>query len=291
MKLGPPEKRALTQSPGREEQLHVPVLWRGLARAGWLGAVALTVAIVVAGARLTSAQLQTVCVVPPCPSGQLTPEEVGMLRAFGLSPSIRAVYIVVLQSLFSGTWCLVGAVIFWRKSRDPMALLAAVFLVAFGGITFSNFTGALAAAHPVLWLPLQVLRFLGIACLILFLCLFPNGRFVPAWSRGLAAGWAAQVAPNFFFPGSPFDFATWPPLLALAVNTTFFGASIYLQVHRYRRHSSASEQQQTKWVVFGTALGIAGALAGGLADSLPVVKQAGPVADLGVVTVVYGCFL
>jgi hypothetical protein len=72
--------------------------------------------------------------------------------------------------------------IFWRRSDDWLALLAAFFLVMTNITpTVSNTTYALALAYPVFALPFSLLSFLGWVSLFGFFLLFPNGRLVPHW--------------------------------------------------------------------------------------------------------------
>ncbi len=76
----------------------------------------------------------------------------------------------------------VAAVIAWRKPNDRMALLVSLFLVLLGVANAPNMQ-ALEEVYPVLVFPAQCLLFLTYACLLLFLCLFPDGCFVPRWTR------------------------------------------------------------------------------------------------------------
>ena len=97
---------------------------------------------------------------------------------------------------------------------------------------------------------------MGVPTVALF-TLFPNGRFIPAWTRWLAVLAVPWSISLFFLP--PFD-ATMseqsPLVLALLALWLIglFAAGLYAQVHRYRHISSAMERQQTKWVVYGFTL-------------------------------------
>jgi hypothetical protein len=55
-------------------------------------------------------------------------------------------------------------------------------------------------------------------------------------------------------------YSRWPALETVSY-LVFLGivvSLVWLQVYRYRRVSSPAQRQQTKWVVFGTTLGVAG---------------------------------
>ena len=90
--------------------------------------------------------------------------------------------------------------------------------------------------------------------------LFPNGRFVPSWTRPLlvlAVPWSLSLllVGNFDAPSlaglSPLELG-----LLMLWFTGFLVIALYAQVHRYRRVSSPVERLQTKWVMFGFSLWI-----------------------------------
>jgi hypothetical protein len=106
-------------------------------------------------------------------------------------------------------------------------------------------------------LPVQSVQITGAVCVVLFFLLFPNGRFVPRWTRWLAVAFIAFDLSRTLFAGlySP------SPALESVSYLVFLGIVVSLvssQVYRYRRVSTPAQRQQTKWVVFGTTLAIAG---------------------------------
>src|SRR5215203_4983180 len=82
--------------------------------------------------------------------------------------------------------------------------------------------------------------------LLLFPFLFPDGRFVPRWTRFLAGflGLGAFVA-LFFGGGSASD----PPDSLGMVIVVGLLAGAVAQIYRYLRVSDPVQRQQTKWVV------------------------------------------
>ena len=90
---------------------------------------------------------------------------------------------------------------------------------------------------------------------VLLLALFPNGRFVPSWSRWLLPLTIPWSLGLFLLPS--FDAGGGDSVLvtSLAVSLIgMFAAGLVAQIMRYRHISSAIERQQTKWVVYGFAL-------------------------------------
>src|SRR5260370_9798171 len=79
---------------------------------------------------------------------------------------------------------------------------------------------------------------------------FPDGRFVPSWTRLLAV---FVVASNIFLDASPDAFSTFPPWVLGAIFLVNGGSGVVAQIYRYARVSGPVQRQQTKWVVFGLA--------------------------------------
>ncbi len=80
---------------------------------------------------------------------------------------------------------------------------------------------------------------------------------MPRWTRWLAVAFIAYVVSDIPFP----ELYSGSPALESVSLGVFIGMVVSLcwsQVYRYRRVSSPAQRQQTKWVVFGTVLGVAG---------------------------------
>jgi hypothetical protein len=76
---------------------------------------------------------------------------------------------------------------------------------------------------------------------VALVALFPDGRFVPRWTRWLILLSVALVATTLYLP-----LAYWgTPLVVMLLG------AIYAQVFRYRHVSTPAERQRTKWVLFG----------------------------------------
>ena len=189
---------------------------------------------------------------------QATPEGVRALRDTGLTVRFYALLGVAIDKVFELVWFAVGALIYWRRSEDPMALLVSVFLVAFGTVTF-DITAAdtLISSHPVWWLPVRSVQILGEVGIVLFFFLFPNGRFAPRWTRWIAVANIAFLVSRDLLPGM---YSRSPALEGLSewVFLGFVASSVWSQIYRYRRVSTPEQRRQTRWVVFGTTLGVAG---------------------------------
>jgi len=190
-----------------------------------------------------------------CLGGQVTQAGSRALRDLGLSLDFYAAYAVVHDIVFAAGYVAVAVIIFWRKSDERMAMLASFALLTFGTAGLANTTYALSIEYASLWWPLSLLDFIAAASFGLFLYLFPDGRFVPGWTRWVVFAWIAWQLPAYWFPSwDTFDLDGWPGWLAITVWMAFLGTMIYTQAHRYLRVSGATERHQIKWVVFGISV-------------------------------------
>jgi len=181
------------------------------------------------------------------------------LAQLGLSVDFFIAYLLLLGIIPAVAYFAVAAIIFWRKSDEPMALFTALLLVLFAATIWGS-TKELGEIHPILeWLS-RVLEALSFALLFLFFYLFPSGRFVPRWTRWLAGVLIAVTVPMVLFPASPLNIERWPILAYVLVLLGWLLAGVCAQVYRYLRVSSPTQRQQTKWVLFGYTAALGGYL-------------------------------
>ena len=223
-----------------------------LARVLWLAVLILVLGLFIASIPTYFAYLHTTTtgIVIDLNAGQLALDGVRELHALGLSVDFYALYHLVLDAIFAGGFWVVGSALFWRKAEHPMALFTSFALLIFP-ITFLYQTTTL----PAIWsLPTRAIDFLGGISFSLVFSLFPNGRFVPGWTRWLLIGWVLEEGIESFLPLSAFYYAKNVLLFALLVSL------VAAQVYRYRRVSTSLERLQTRWVMFGFTLAIVGFL-------------------------------
>ena len=240
-----------------ESRNALPAELRGLrlfvTRALWVGVVSLTALIFAASVQAHFADLHRICSGGPCVAGQLAPAEVRALGDLGVSLDVYAAYVFALDLVVTFGFCAVGAVIFWRKSREPGALFVSFALMVFGLTWPDTFDSAL---HHPLWGNLAgFLTQLGLTSLFVFFFVFPDGRFVPRWSRWVVLLFFAMPVLYVLFPQS---ILVEPPMPAnLLIFLGLWACCALAQVYRYRWVSGPVERQQTKWVVFGVTVCVA----------------------------------
>src|SRR5215204_2039798 len=231
-----------------------------VARVAWVVIALAAVSLFIVAVPTEFVQLRVPCPTATCPTGQLPPAGLRAVEDLGLSLDSFAAYSVAMDVIFASVYGAVAALIFWRKSEDRIGIFASLALLTFGTATFPVTMATLAARHPVSEVPVAFLHFLGSASFGLFLYLFPDGRFVPRWTRWVALVWIAWQVPRYFFPNWYLDPSGWQTLAAMAVWLCALGTAVYSQVHRYRRVPSPMQRQQIKWVVFGISAALAGFL-------------------------------
>jgi hypothetical protein len=222
---------------------HLHGLRLTLARVAWIVVVTLLVAFFLDMLPAYYTLLQTVCTGATCAIWQPTPDSAQAMQKLGISLSTYATFALVL-TLASAFLCFaIGAVIFWRRSDDWMALLVALGVVALGIVNVSAVLQASNSQWQVLAIVLDVL---GDGIFFLAWSLFPNGRFVPRWMRWLLPCW--------FVSGGVFLIFRDVPFVYLVHNLVFLAVIILMviaQVYRYLYASSPLQRQQTKWVIYG----------------------------------------
>ena len=229
----------------------------------WLGIAGVVLVLCVLGIPVHFESLRTICVAAQCHViEQLTPENFQILHTAGFSLDFYATYVVIFQTSCAGIWFFIGIVIFWRKSDNLMALFVALFLVTYAA-GISETVEPLAKLYPVWQLPVQSLGVLSTTSFGLFFYLFPDGRFVPRWTRWLAGLWIAVqviflIFPSFVFPTIQFGFTAFSPLPWNILFFGFIGSMVFVQVYRYRRISDSVQRRQSRWVIFGVSFSLLG---------------------------------
>src|SRR5574341_2229167 len=221
----------------------------GAARVVCIGVALLAVGMFVAAVPVAFKAFQTTCLPESCPPGgvALTPDEASGLEQLGISVSFSAWYFTIMMVSVGAVYFCLGALIFWRRSDDLMALFLSLMLVTIGAV-FAPTIDPLAAEQPILHWPLALVQTIGFGSHATFRYVFPNGRFVPGWTRWLALATWLMVA---VFAASASVFTVFPRFIVIFLVS--LAASVAAQTYRYRRVSTPSERQQTKWVLVGFA--------------------------------------
>jgi len=228
-----------------------------LAQAGWALILVATVILVVGSLPARFDQLNRVAPDLVALSGALGPREAQALAQAGISLTFYAAYFTVLEGLSAFGGILVGAIIFWKRRDNWMAMLVSVALITLGAslTPLVNSVAGLSRAASIL---VTLVQFIGVGPSMLVFFLFPDGKFVPSWVRWIALVWMAYSIAWLFVPAwkPPFSLLLIPaiPGFVFLLFMTVIVTGVYSQFHRYRHRSSPLERQQTKWILFGFGL-------------------------------------
>lgn len=217
----------------------------------WVGICILILLVVAAFLPVYAHLLQTICARSVCPDEQLTPAIVHTLSTFGLSVSGYATLRIIFSIIWLLVWFAVATILIWRKGNERYGLLVAFMCLPLGAISVTS----MVAQIPFSWQWSAILiNFLGFVLLFLVILLFPDGRFVPRWTRLVVVVYLLRSVSYNFFPTVTFQLTTWTPILGDFSWIGIILAIVTAQVYRYRHISNAVQRQQTKWVIFGFAV-------------------------------------
>lgn len=227
-------------------------------RTAWAVVLLAMLALFAAGAVTLWNQMQVVCsdAAPgsPCSYYALQTPMPQSVTAFGLTRRLVASYVTLLDAIDVFGYLGISAVLIWRRPTDRLVVFAAFTLLVFAA-TQSDSINALGQASPQLSGVVRGLRVLGGVTVGILFCIFPDGRFVPRWTLGLTIALTALLLVTPWAADTWLDMQTWPPAAFVCLGCLVLVA----QVYRYRRVSNASQRQQTRWVVFGLGVAVAGA--------------------------------
>lgn len=224
-----------------------------LARTAWIVITTMALILWIADIQPGYTQYLTVCTQAFCQNQLATPEMVQSLHSAGLSLQFYALYITTLSALFMLVCFAIGVIIAWRKSDDWIALLVSLTLIILGSTIGTDYQ-QLASMFPITQVPGDLLHFLFTTLPFLVVFLFPNGRFVPRWTRWVTLMIILFAVGGSFFPASPLNTQSLPDTVNIVLLLLLFVTVLFAQFYRYVRVSTLIERQQTKWVILGIAV-------------------------------------
>ncbi len=177
------------------------------------------------------------------------------LAAAGLSDDFFIWYFLVLEGFLAMAFAVVAGIIALHRPATWITLFAAIALILFG-VTVPPALHSMIVQFGELSLAHRIERASGLAVFVIFLYVFPDGRFVPRWTGVLTiilSVWSL-VWP-FYRPLNPY---TWHHFVPFLVISGWLGTGVFAQIYRYLHLSNPEQRQQTKWVVFGVTAAVVG---------------------------------
>lgn len=225
-----------------------------IARIGWLAITCLTLGLLFAG-------------IPNYFTHLAGTVDRRSLLELGLPADFYAGGIIALSLIFVLAHLVLAVVIIWRRPDEWIALFVCFALVTNGAMIPLSLMYPPGSTSPLAQVLVHGVTFIALASGVILLYLFPNGQFVPPWTRLLAFIWAILVFTAVFWPTSTFSLSTWPVWLQLLMLLVWPGVGLFAQIYRYIHVSRSIQRQQTKWAM----LGLTAAALGPLAYFLPFV--------------------
>ncbi len=223
----------------------------------------LTVALTVIAVPLRFRELSQPCDGPRCTDDNalLSPASAAVLNELGISLQQYAFGQIGLALAQVVIGWLLAVLLLRRGSPDGITLLVALNLSTGG---FSNsLLNALPAALPwAAWLAAFIL-YVGYVSFMLVFYLFPDGRFVPGWTRWLVL--ILAVNELIYTVGTTLTLTQavvvdldwyWYDVLDGLIWLGSFVMVIATQLYRYYWVSGAVQRRQTRWVVFGLSVSL-----------------------------------
>lgn len=268
-----PSTIALEPSDGESRRLRGG--WLVAARVSWMALLALSLAVVVVALPAFYQAARRMAAVGAEVPGQLAPADVQLLLRWHVTLDAYAAYQTLQVGVFALVYIGVGTFLAWRKPDDGVAWFVSLWFLMLGP-TGSPLLDPLIRSNPSWQLPVRFLQGAGIGCFPIFTYLFPDGRFVPPWTRQLTMAWVLWLLVSPFTSLAVADFEGPSRLWFGILVPGGMAIGLLAQAHRYRRISNRGERGQAQWVLCGLALLAAGfALYGLLPLALPAIEQAG----------------
>ncbi|MBI5029141.1 MAG: hypothetical protein HZB51_01340 [Chloroflexi bacterium] len=184
-------------------------------------------------------------------------ENATALINLGIPVSLCSNWLTVFSMLSWFVFIVGSIVMFVIKPDDWMAIYASFQILVLGTI-FSQ--ANVYVVLPTEWiLIINLARAASSALAYVFLYIFPDGRFVPRWTRWIALLAALYAFSWVVFPDAPtnaFDLENWPLAYFFAIG--WIGIGFLIQVYRYNQVSDWMQRQQAKWVVYGVGILLTG---------------------------------
>lgn len=213
------------------------------ARLAWLLVFCLATAVLIAGLWVSYAD--AVFSSLPEIAGDI---DIALYRVFINNQFLSGRFFLFIALCQTAAFMGVGLLLFARRSNEWLTILTSAMLMA-TGVGFAPNTFFLPIVRPAWWLPVTVLQIILFALLVVFLFLFPDGRFAPRWGRRIALIWVIYALSWLALPELNPHQTSSPIALLFFILVVMIGTAA--QVYRYQRVSGVIERQQSKWVLAG----------------------------------------
>ena len=155
-----------------------------------------------------------------------------------------------IDFLMIAGFSLIAYGLFFRRSDDWFAIFTSGFMITFAGRVSNAINGT--AMLPGFESKAGLLIALGDIGVVLFILLFPNGKFSPGWMKYLVPPLVISMLGLYVFPNTPFHWQKIGLIPYLLVTVSWYVFSLVVFARRYFRNAGIKQKQQMRWVMIGT---------------------------------------
>jgi hypothetical protein len=237
-------------SPQTVTEARIAPRWRALIRFVWVGLALVLLVLHGQGLGPRQAELQQVCSSASCPVLSLTLEEIDLLSQYDLSLVQYSGFHLVMEGYLILQFLGLGAFIFWKRSDTWLGFVVSLALVFIGTLFFGEEIRSLTRVRPGTESWVQFLTAISVVLMLTLFYIFPDGQFRPNWMRWSAASIFGLIILDVLVLETEAQ-ASSTSLFIILLFITGVILGVYSQVFRFLRVSSATQRQQTKWIMLG----------------------------------------
>lgn len=195
------------------------------------------------------------------------------LASHGISLRAYANFLMGLRSVYMLAHLIIASVVIFKRPNERIAIFTAFVLVLLG-TTFWPLAQQVAD-QPSFWrFPRAIANMLSSVSMWIFFLTFPDGRFIPRWTKPVTVFMLLLLVIENFFPESILNPQNHRAV-GLVLSLITMVIMVYVPLYRYLTTSSPVLRQQTKWVVYGISAAIIGFFVVALPVSLGISMEQG----------------
>lgn len=174
------------------------------------------------------------------------------IQQAGLSLAFYGGLFAILRLVSGIPYFVLSALIVRRRSDRLMVILFAIVLAVIGaaGRWISPNWVVIPDAIPGAVIVKKILDFL-LSCSGIILYAFPDGRFVPRWTRWAAIAVLVSSILENLLTGTPLNYANLPGLWGSLPSRILLIIGLAALAYRYIKGADTVKKQQIKWIVLG----------------------------------------
>ena len=240
----------MNRTQPNETETRIPKRWLMPLRIVWVACAILLFAIYFVGMQPQYNEMRQICLTEACRMLTITPEEFQIIQSVGLTMESYALAQMLLEAYLVVIFTGLAFLVFWLRSDTWVGYIISLAFLFLGLVFLAEEVRTMVRLYPNLQLLSDILISISVGLLIMLLYLFPDGQFVPRWLRWIAVTLFVILLLDPFVNQSG-QRTTSGTMVIIFVFLVGALLGLYSQIYRYRKVSTPTQRQQTKWVLFG----------------------------------------